>query len=76
MVTCRSAKIFFTLTLFIICSFSVKSVAQEQKTEIMSQLQTIRSLMKKRGMECPPLNSGEVDGAERCNKSCIVPAVT
>ncbi|XP_075867519.1 uncharacterized protein LOC142877058 isoform X2 [Nelusetta ayraudi] len=35
----------------------VKSVAQEQKTEIMSQLQTIRYLMKKRGMECPPLNS-------------------
>lgn len=45
--------------------YSVKSVAQEQKTEIMSQLQTIRYLMKKRGMECPPLNSGEVDGADR-----------
>ncbi|XP_068442702.1 coiled-coil domain-containing protein 107 [Clinocottus analis] len=34
----------------------VKSVAQEQKNEIMSQLQTIRFLMKKRGMDCPPLN--------------------
>lgn len=34
----------------------VKSVAQEQKNEIMSQLQTIRYLMKKRGMDCPPLN--------------------
>ncbi|KAM3859258.1 uncharacterized protein ACN63O_017337 [Diretmus argenteus] len=34
----------------------VKSVAQEQKNEIMSQLQTIRCLMKKRGMDCPPLN--------------------
>ncbi|XP_061815003.1 uncharacterized protein [Nerophis lumbriciformis] len=33
-----------------------KNVAQEQKNEIMSQLQTIRSLMKKRGMDCPPLN--------------------
>uniref|UniRef100_A0A3P9C109 Uncharacterized LOC112431684 n=1 Tax=Maylandia zebra TaxID=106582 RepID=A0A3P9C109_9CICH len=39
----------------------VKSVAQEQKNEIMSQLQTIRYLMKKRGMDCPPLHatSGE-----------------
>lgn len=34
----------------------VKSVAQEQKNEIMNQLQTIRYLMKKRGMDCPPLN--------------------
>ncbi|XP_061570643.1 coiled-coil domain-containing protein 107 [Cololabis saira] len=34
----------------------VKSVAQDQKNEIMSQLQTIRYLMKKRGMDCPPLN--------------------
>lgn len=34
----------------------VKSVAQDQKKEIMSQLQTIRYLMKKRGMDCPPLN--------------------
>ncbi|XP_077566068.1 uncharacterized protein LOC144181449 [Stigmatopora nigra] len=33
-----------------------KSVAQEQKKEIMTQLQTIRYLMKKRGMDCPPLN--------------------
>nr|XP_057922575.1 coiled-coil domain-containing protein 107 isoform X2 [Doryrhamphus excisus] len=33
-----------------------KTVAQEQKNEIMSQLQTIRCLMKKRGMDCPPLN--------------------
>lgn len=37
----------------------VKSVAQEQKNEIMSQLQTIRYLMKKRGMDCPPLNLNE-----------------
>ncbi|XP_013873524.1 protein RIC-3 [Austrofundulus limnaeus] len=37
----------------------VKSVAQEQKNEIMSQLQTIRYLMKKRGMDCPPLNVKE-----------------
>ncbi|CAB1415089.1 unnamed protein product [Pleuronectes platessa] len=37
----------------------VKTVAQEQKNEIMSQLQTIRYLMKKRGMECPPLNINE-----------------
>ncbi|XP_062339407.1 coiled-coil domain-containing protein 107 [Osmerus eperlanus] len=37
----------------------VKSVAQEQKNEIMSQLQTIRHLMKKRGMDCPPLNIEE-----------------
>lgn len=37
----------------------VKSVAQEQKNEIMSQLQTIRYLMKKRGMDCPPLNIHE-----------------
>ncbi|XP_076008316.1 uncharacterized protein LOC143002205 isoform X2 [Genypterus blacodes] len=34
----------------------VKSVAQEQKNEIMSQLHTIRYLMKKRGMDCPALN--------------------
>uniref|UniRef100_A0A8C6SE69 Si:ch73-278m9.1 n=1 Tax=Neogobius melanostomus TaxID=47308 RepID=A0A8C6SE69_9GOBI len=34
----------------------VKSVAHEQKNEIMNQLQTIRFLMKKRGMDCPPLN--------------------
>ncbi|XP_075867520.1 uncharacterized protein LOC142877058 isoform X3 [Nelusetta ayraudi] len=47
----------------------VKSVAQEQKTEIMSQLQTIRYLMKKRGMECPPLNSGEVTGADTLKES-------
>lgn len=38
----------------------MKSVAQEQKNEIMSQLQTIRYLMKKRGMDCPPLS---VNGA-------------
>ncbi|XP_028305788.1 uncharacterized protein LOC114465161 [Gouania willdenowi] len=37
----------------------VKSVAKEQKTEIMSQLHTIRYLMKKRGMDCPPLNINE-----------------
>ncbi|XP_071776150.2 uncharacterized protein LOC139927772 [Centroberyx gerrardi] len=40
----------------------VKSVAQEQKNEIMSQLQTIRCLMKKRGMDCPPLNLHEASG--------------
>ncbi|XP_032444827.1 resistance to inhibitors of cholinesterase protein 3 [Xiphophorus hellerii] len=38
----------------------VKSVAQEQKNEIMSQLQTIRYLMKKRGMDCPPLSANDV----------------
>lgn len=38
----------------------VKSVAQEQKNEIMNQLQTIRFLMKKRGMDCPPLNVQDV----------------
>lgn len=38
----------------------VKSVAQDQKNEIMSQLQTIRYLMKKRGMDCPPLNGNDV----------------
>ncbi|KAM3587843.1 uncharacterized protein V6R79_015140 [Siganus canaliculatus] len=37
----------------------VKTVAQDQKSEIMSQLQTIRYLMKKRGMDCPPLNINE-----------------
>ncbi|XP_029598113.1 uncharacterized protein LOC115180285 [Salmo trutta] len=37
----------------------VKSVAQEQKNEIMSQLQSIRHLMKKRSMDCPPLNIEE-----------------
>ncbi|XP_068573210.1 coiled-coil domain-containing protein 107 isoform X2 [Cebidichthys violaceus] len=39
----------------------VKSVAQEQKNEIMSQLQTIRHLMKKRGMDCPPLNEASCE---------------
>lgn len=64
----------FTLVLLIMDSFlcSVKSVAQEQKTEIMSQLQTIRYLMKKRGMECPPLNSGEVTGAHTLKGSRVV----
>ncbi|XP_031438637.1 coiled-coil domain-containing protein 107 [Clupea harengus] len=37
----------------------VKSVAMDQKNEIMAQLQCIRQLMKKRGMECPPLNIEE-----------------
>ncbi|KAJ4924727.1 hypothetical protein JOQ06_003678 [Pogonophryne albipinna] len=37
----------------------VKSVALDQKNEIMSQLQTIRVLMKKRGMDCPPININE-----------------
>ncbi|XP_034382632.1 coiled-coil domain-containing protein 107 isoform X2 [Cyclopterus lumpus] len=39
----------------------VKSVAQDQKNEIMSQLQTIRYLMKKRGMDCPPLNEASCE---------------
>ncbi|XP_037317559.2 coiled-coil domain-containing protein 107 isoform X1 [Pungitius pungitius] len=39
----------------------VKSVAQEQKNEIMSQLQTIRYLMKKRGMDCPPVNEASCE---------------
>ncbi|XP_029902099.1 resistance to inhibitors of cholinesterase protein 3 [Myripristis murdjan] len=43
----------------------VKSVAQEQKNEIMSQLQTIRFLMKKRGMDCPPLNIQEASGERK-----------
>ncbi|XP_076862668.1 uncharacterized protein LOC143514860 [Brachyhypopomus gauderio] len=38
----------------------VKSVAMEQKNEIMSQLQCIRHLMKKRGMEYTPINTAEV----------------
>ncbi|KAK2893099.1 hypothetical protein Q8A67_013087 [Cirrhinus molitorella] len=37
----------------------VKSVAMEQKNEIMSQLQCIRQLMKKRGMECPNIRIEE-----------------
>ncbi|XP_055047193.2 uncharacterized protein [Misgurnus anguillicaudatus] len=37
----------------------VKSVAMEQKNEIMSQLQCIRQLMKKRGMECPNIRIDE-----------------
>ncbi|XP_017538923.1 coiled-coil domain-containing protein 107 [Pygocentrus nattereri] len=37
----------------------VKSVAMEQKNEIMSQLQCIRDLMKKRGMQCPPINTAD-----------------
>ncbi|XP_016094269.1 coiled-coil domain-containing protein 107-like [Sinocyclocheilus grahami] len=37
----------------------VKSVAMEQKSEIMSQLQCIRQLMKKRGMECPNIRIEE-----------------
>lgn len=62
----KSFFFFFNPHVLIIHSLlcSVKSVAQEQKTEIMSQLQTIRCLMKKRGMECPPLNSGEVAGTD------------
>ncbi|XP_026220044.1 coiled-coil domain-containing protein 107 [Anabas testudineus] len=43
----------------------VKSVAQDQKNEIMSQLQTIRYLMKKRGMDCPPININETS----CNRN-------
>ncbi|XP_064198469.1 coiled-coil domain-containing protein 107 [Anguilla rostrata] len=42
----------------------VKSVAFEQKNEIMSQLQSIRHLMKKRGMDCPPINLEE-SGCEK-----------
>lgn len=37
----------------------VKSVAMEQKNEIMSQLQCIRQLMKKRGMEFPNIRIEE-----------------
>ncbi|KAG7454680.1 hypothetical protein MATL_G00262400 [Megalops atlanticus] len=37
----------------------VKSVAFEQKNEIMSQLQCIRHLMQKRGMDWPPINLEE-----------------
>ncbi|KAJ8261748.1 hypothetical protein GJAV_G00157960 [Gymnothorax javanicus] len=37
----------------------VKSVAFEQKNEIMSQLQSIRTLMKKRGLDYPPINLEE-----------------
>ncbi|KAI4882764.1 hypothetical protein NFI96_014233, partial [Prochilodus magdalenae] len=37
----------------------VKSVAMEQKNEIMSQLQCIRDLMKKRGMQCPAINTAD-----------------
>lgn len=41
--------------------FSVKSVAREQKDEIVSQLQTIRYLMKKRGMKSSHLTiTGEL----------------
>lgn len=40
-------------------------MAQEQKNEVMSQLQTIRYLMKKRGMDCPPLNV--TGGFMRCS---------
>ncbi|XP_052440232.1 uncharacterized protein LOC127979108 isoform X2 [Carassius gibelio] len=37
----------------------VKSVALEQKNEIMSQLHCIRQIMKKRGMECPSIRIEE-----------------
>ncbi|XP_066579742.1 resistance to inhibitors of cholinesterase protein 3 [Amia ocellicauda] len=37
----------------------VESVAFEQKNEIMAQLHSIRQLMKKRGMDCPPMNAEE-----------------
>ncbi|XP_059366588.1 coiled-coil domain-containing protein 107 [Carassius carassius] len=37
----------------------VKFVAMEQKSEIMSQLQCIRQLMKKRGMKCPNIRIEE-----------------
>nr|XP_006633655.1 PREDICTED: coiled-coil domain-containing protein 107 [Lepisosteus oculatus] len=37
----------------------VESVAFEQKNEIMAQLHSIRQLMKKRGMDFPPLNPEE-----------------
>ncbi|XP_020797708.2 coiled-coil domain-containing protein 107 [Boleophthalmus pectinirostris] len=48
----------------------VKSVAQDQKNEIMNQLQTIRYLMKKRGMDCPPLNVQ--DGACERNLDSLI----
>ncbi|MFT7796699.1 coiled-coil domain-containing protein 107 [Arapaima gigas] len=50
----------FNLSYF--SQISVKSVASEQKNEIMSQLQSIRHLMKKRGMDCPLMNPGESCG--------------
>ncbi|KAK1166789.1 hypothetical protein AOXY_G11390 [Acipenser oxyrinchus oxyrinchus] len=37
----------------------VESVASEQKNEIMAQLQSIRQLMRKRGMNRPQLNTEE-----------------
>ncbi|KAM4711554.1 protein RIC-3 [Anableps anableps] len=46
----------------------VKSVAQEQKNEIMSQLQTIRYLMKKRGMDCPPLNGNDISRGQNLDE--------
>ncbi|KAK2858719.1 hypothetical protein Q5P01_003339 [Channa striata] len=46
----------------------VKSVAQEQKNEIMSQLQTIRYLMKKRGMDCPRMNINEATSEHNLDK--------
>ncbi|KAK2883297.1 coiled-coil domain-containing protein 107 isoform X1 [Channa argus] len=46
----------------------VKSVAQEQKNEIMSQLQTIRYLMKKRGMDCPRMNVNEATSEHNLDK--------
>lgn len=49
----------------------VKSVAQEQKNEIMNQLQTIRILMKKRGIDCPPLNVTQDGSSERTLNNLI-----
>uniref|UniRef100_A0A8C2GXE1 Si:ch73-278m9.1 n=1 Tax=Cyprinus carpio TaxID=7962 RepID=A0A8C2GXE1_CYPCA len=46
----------------------VKSVAMEQKSEIMSQLQCIRQLMKKRGMECPNIRIEEPTSERNLDK--------
>ncbi|XP_007239507.3 coiled-coil domain-containing protein 107 [Astyanax mexicanus] len=52
----------------------VKSVAMEQKNEIMSQLQCIRDLMKKRGMQCPPTNT--TDAACERNLDNLIESLT
>ncbi|KAJ3612333.1 hypothetical protein NHX12_020609 [Muraenolepis orangiensis] len=48
----------------------VKSVAEDQKTEVLVQLQTIRSLMHKRGMEVPPSDSRE--GSSQANLDKLI----
>lgn len=58
------------LLLLFVCS--VKSVAQEQKNEIMNQLQTIRYLMKKRGMDCQPVNMNGEQTVSHCGISDVL----